>query len=486
MKKIFFLSLCLTLALLFLKANVVKADENKVEIWSYSLDERIEHRSIKVGGSNDTFGIMYYPSDLKVDSVKWKSDDTSIARIEGDNETATVYGIKEGCTTVRLTVKTTSGETLEHSSMISVYTPAKDADGYVSSKATFYRGADSSSWIRSEDVKKGQNVEVLGVCGKYCYLSLPDDYTFDDDRSARTTYALKSKIYIPVKKVVLDKTQMDLGLNKTVGLKATVLPSIATDKSLTWKTSRNGIVNVSGNGVVKAVGIGTTNVIVKSTNNKSASCSTTVLQGKGASELGDFKLYKVSTTWGSNTVRYERCHGANFYALYVGIKRKDGTYDWENIYESYGRIDNGDIVDDDFADNGKTYYYKKKKKNYILDKNDDFVEVQKKTSNIVKIKTAKPNLKAVLSGKKNVKLTWNKFSKEGAKKQGYIIYRKTKGKKYTTVKTIDNKKTTSFTDKKTTYKTKYEFAVRAFYKNKKGKTIFTPYSNDCEIKTKKK
>ena len=45
-------------------SSVYAADDAKVEIWSYSLNERIEHRSIEVGKSNPNFGIMFAPSDI--------------------------------------------------------------------------------------------------------------------------------------------------------------------------------------------------------------------------------------------------------------------------------------------------------------------------------------------------------------------------------------------------------------------------------------
>lgn len=121
------------------KINIFAA-ETKAEIWSYSLDERIEHRSIKVGDNNSNFGIMVTPDSVVRKSTMWSMDNTDIARVDGNSETATVYGIKEGTTTLRLNIKTESDGTLTHSSIISVYTPVYNISGRVSSKVTFYRG----------------------------------------------------------------------------------------------------------------------------------------------------------------------------------------------------------------------------------------------------------------------------------------------------------------------------------------------------------
>ena len=65
-------------------SSVYAADDAKVEIWSYSLNERIEHRSIEVGKSNPNFGIMFTPSDIVANKIKWSIDDTSIATVTGN------------------------------------------------------------------------------------------------------------------------------------------------------------------------------------------------------------------------------------------------------------------------------------------------------------------------------------------------------------------------------------------------------------------
>ena len=277
MKKILTILITLSIVLTICKVSIIRADDHKVEIWSYALDERIEHRSIKVGGSNDTFGIMLYPSTLKLSSVRWTSDDSSIARIEGDNESATVYGVKEGCTKVRLTVKTTGGETLTHSSVISIYTPATDATGYVSSKATFYRGADSNSWIRSENVPVGQRASVLGSCGSYLYLSLPDDYVFDDDRSARTTYALKSKMHVNVNSVDIVESSLSLEKNNTRNLTTRITPSIATNKKINYSSNNTNVATVDSNGKVTGKNEGYIKITARSeSEGRTDSCSFSV------------------------------------------------------------------------------------------------------------------------------------------------------------------------------------------------------------------
>lgn len=255
----------------------VFAEDSKTEIWSCSLDERIEHRSIKVGDSNPNFGIMMTPTNLAKEQVSWTINDTSVAGVSGDNDTATVTGLKEGSTTLNLSVTTAGGDVLSDTSVISVYTPINNISGQVSAKATFYRGADNASWVRSENVPAGQKVTVIGSCGNYYYLELPDTYTFDDNRASRYTYALKSQIYIPVTQISLNTSNIDIAEGKSATIGKTITPNIATDQTVSWTSNKTNSATVDTKGVITGKKEGY--VIITATTNsagKTAACKVSV------------------------------------------------------------------------------------------------------------------------------------------------------------------------------------------------------------------
>lgn len=623
----------------------VLAEAAKVEIWSYSLDERVEHRSIKVGSSMANFGIMITPESVSKTEVKWSTDNEDVARAEGDDETATVYGLKEGTTTLHLAVSTKSDGVLKHSSIISVYKPINNVSGQVSAKATFWRGADKDSWVRSTDVPVGQKVTIIGSCGNYYYLELPNDYVFDDNRATRYTYALKSQIFVPVTGIKLDKKYSDIAVGKNVvlnkvvtpdiatnkavswsssekkaasvdndgntvgksegyavimaktnsgnktatcnvsvykpigkvnakikettnlliganekeadrskvtsigqslsivgtcgnyyyvelpadyvfddggtsrnayvlkskvyipvtGIKlnkvevvigdkqteklvATVLPDIATNKKVIWSVNKNNIVTVDKNGTVTGKNGGSAVIIAKTeSEEKTALCKVEVVKNLPSTKLGDFKLSLVRTDLDVNVVKYTRCDGATEYTLYQGTKRFDGTIKWEDVYESYGKYENGAMVPVVSIELGKTYYYKVVAKKEYARAAFDFITIGTKESNIIKVETGKPNLSVKLSGKKKVKLSWGKLSDYEHKKGGYEIYRKAnKQKAYAKIKKISTQSTTKFIDKQAKYNTNYTYKIRAFYLNKKKKTVYSPYSKAITVKTKKK
>lgn len=82
-----------------------------------------------------------------------------------------------------------------------------------------------------------------------------------------------------VTSVTLNKTTLGLEVGKTGKLSATVLPASATDKSITWSSSKTDVASVSANGTVTAKKAGTTVITATAVNGRSASCTVTVTGG---------------------------------------------------------------------------------------------------------------------------------------------------------------------------------------------------------------
>lgn len=64
----------------------------------------------------------------------------------------------------------------------------------------------------------------------------------------------------PVKSIKLNKTSATLKKGKSLTLKATISPSNANNKAVTWTSSNKKVATVSSKGVVKAVGNGTATI----------------------------------------------------------------------------------------------------------------------------------------------------------------------------------------------------------------------------------
>ncbi|MBR3303995.1 MAG: Ig-like domain-containing protein, partial [Bacteroidales bacterium] len=94
-------------------------------------------------------------------------------------------------------------------------------------------------------------------------------------KSATCSVTVSAKV-IEVESISLDQTKLNLNVDDEQTLVATINPSTATDKTLTWESSDPTVASVDG-GKVKALKAGTTTITVKSTNGKSATCFVTVV-----------------------------------------------------------------------------------------------------------------------------------------------------------------------------------------------------------------
>jgi len=95
---------------------------------------------------------------------------------------------------------------------------------------------------------------------------------------------------IPVESVTLSQATAEMFIGETAQLKATVLPSNASDKTVTWASSKQSVATVSDNGLVTALAEGTS-TITASAGAKSATC--TIQVSKKIVEVTSIELDKT-------------------------------------------------------------------------------------------------------------------------------------------------------------------------------------------------
>lgn len=85
---------------------------------------------------------------------------------------------------------------------------------------------------------------------------------------------------VAVSGVTLNKTNIeDMQIKDTVSLVATVAPSDADNKAVTWQSDDETVVKVNANGVVTAIGVGTATITVTTEDGKKrATCTITVIE----------------------------------------------------------------------------------------------------------------------------------------------------------------------------------------------------------------
>ena len=265
-----------------LSPDVIKAD-TAVTLYITQKEGTLnhaEHRTMTVGETRDGWEIELN-KDRTVKSASWSTTDTSVATVTGDKTSATVKALKEGTCKLKLSVTTNKGENVSNECLLSVVTKLstdKQAAGVVKNKATFYRGASTTSTARNT-ASSGQKLTVIALCGDFYRVKLPESYDFQDELNQYTTYVLKTQIDIPVTSISITNAEAvkNMKVGESAELEYSALPEIAVPKNVSWSSSDTKIAAVSSSGEIKAVQAGTADITATETNSgKTAKVSVTV------------------------------------------------------------------------------------------------------------------------------------------------------------------------------------------------------------------
>jgi hypothetical protein len=101
---------------------------------------------------------------------------------------------------------------------------------------------------------------------------------------------------IPVVGVVLVPVSTILSVGKTLQLKCTIVPAMATNQAVTWKSDNTFVATVDNNGLVTASGFGTATIEVTTDDgNKKATCVVSTFLGDALAD-GDWYAYQTHST----------------------------------------------------------------------------------------------------------------------------------------------------------------------------------------------
>ena len=249
--------------------------------------------TLKVGGSKQLTAIVE-PAAAEYDEITWTSSDPSVVSVANGQlsarklGTATITASTEGVTsspcTVTVEATKVTGVTInkysleltegESASLIATVRPSNATDPSVS----------WSSSDRNVATVSGGHVSAVSA-GKASITARTNDGGY----TAICEVTVKAK-FIPVSGVTISSSTLSLKPGETSQLTATVAPSNATNKDVSWSSSNTSITTVASDGAVAAIAPGTATITV-----------TTADQGKTATCLVTVNAIPVSKITLSNT-----------------------------------------------------------------------------------------------------------------------------------------------------------------------------------------
>lgn len=218
-------------------------------------------------------------------TIGFSSDNTSIARVVVDTNNAnrcTVTAIGPGNTTIKAI---SLDGNIVGSTSVRVLVPATNIS--TTTKITLVKG--NSTRLNSVILPRNTTDQRVRWTSNKTSIATVDQNGLVKGISAGivdiyvTTVVggLRAKCTVTVTqsvdKVTLNKTVLNLKKGSKFNLKATVLPTNAKDKRVTWKSSNTSIAKVDSNDVVTFIKEGKANILVTTVDNKRvAVCKVTV------------------------------------------------------------------------------------------------------------------------------------------------------------------------------------------------------------------
>ena len=220
------------------------------------------------------------PSDASDKTVTWYSANPQIATVSNDG---TITGISQG--TVEILAKSSNGKEASmkvrvESGITSISLNKTNTSLVLGNKeqlvATILpsNAPDKSVvWLSSDDSVVSVSKNGLITAKKVGTATITAKSV--DGKTASCSVIVKD-VYIDVTSIKLNAPSESIRVGETTTFTATIEPSNATDKTITWTSSDNSIATVTNEGVVTGIKVGTVTISAKASNGKVATSTVMV------------------------------------------------------------------------------------------------------------------------------------------------------------------------------------------------------------------
>ena len=245
--------------------------------------------SLKTGNTVSLTATVKTTEGTTYGDVEWVSENTKVATVSSSGVVTAKYpgtakikaitldGTEKSAVCVVTVTQPVTGVTLTSSKTMGVGTSATLTatiePSYASNKNLTWKSSDTSI----ATVDSNGKVTAKNKVGS-CTITVT---TSDGGYKATCTV----KVVILTTSIKLNKSSASIKAGNSLALTATVAPTNATDKTVTWTSSNTSVATVSSSGVVKALAGGSCTITATSSGGQKATCTVSVSQDAQAVTL---------------------------------------------------------------------------------------------------------------------------------------------------------------------------------------------------------
>ena len=288
-------------------------------------------------GETETLTATVKPDNADNKKVKWSSDKTDVATVDGAGR---VTAVKAGEATVTVTTedggKTASCKVTVKAKAVNVTEVTLDrteltlTEGEAETLTATVKpdNADNRKVTWSSDKTEIATVDGAGkVTAVKAGEAVITVTTEDGGRTATCKVTVKAKV-VPVTGVDVKPWSVTIGANGTTKLTCTVAPSNATNRNVRWESDNPSVATVDSDGNVRAVSAGVAKVsAVTEDGGFRSGCTVTVKEFSSGFEVGGL-FYKTAKGYSMDFVEVTGNPGGGKYSGDVVVP---GTVEYDGI-----------------------------------------------------------------------------------------------------------------------------------------------------------
>lgn len=264
-----------------------KTAECKVSVGIAVTSVELNKPSITLAvGNSETLVATVKPDNASDKTVTWTSSDSEVATVD---ETGKVTALKVGNATITASAGFKSAEC-----KVTVYIPVSSIE--LSKTKLYLNIGESETLVATIKPDDATDKSIVWTSSDDTIATVDDNGKVTAIKEGKATIKAKAgekeaecsvSVGIAVTGIKLDNTSLEIRVDDTATLTATVSPDNATDKTVTWTSSDATVASVDKSGTVKAKKVGTA-TITATAGEKSATCAVTVKKKvpAGAVDLG--------------------------------------------------------------------------------------------------------------------------------------------------------------------------------------------------------